>query len=54
MKADRIRVQEAERRNEAWRALTPEEQLASLDARLGAGVGARKQRERIAKTIKKG
>ena len=34
-------------RNEAWAKLTPEQQLASLDERLGKGVGAKKQRARI-------
>lgn len=40
--------EEAEARNSAWRALSPKEQLASLDRRLGKGVGAVKQRARIA------
>ena len=34
-------------RNEAWAKLTPEQQLASLDERLGKGIGAKKQRARI-------
>ena len=36
-----------EERNEAWAQLTPEQQLASLDERLGKGIGAKKQRARI-------
>ncbi len=31
----------------AWRALSPAEQLRELDARLGPGVGAVKQRKQI-------
>lgn len=40
---------EAEERNAFWRSLSPAMQLASLDARLGRGLGARKQRARILK-----
>ena len=36
-----------EERNERWVQLTPEQQLASLDERLGKGIGAKKQRARI-------
>jgi len=35
-------------RDAKWRALSPKEQLAELDKRLGVGVGAVKQRKRIA------
>ena len=38
---------EAIERNEAWTQLTPEQQIADLDRRLGKGVGAKKQRARI-------
>ena len=38
---------EAIERNEAWAKLTYEQQLASLDERLGKGIGAKKQRARI-------
>lgn len=44
---------EALARNEKWNSLTPEEQLAELDMRLGKGVGALKQRARIEKLLKK-
>ncbi len=42
---------DAEARNEAWRAMSPEHQLADLDAR---GMTATKQRARIAKAQSKG
>ena len=38
---------EAIERNEAWAQLTPEQQIADLDKRLGKGIGAKKQRARI-------
>ena len=38
---------EAIERNEAWAQLTPEQQIADLDRRLGKGIGAKKQRARI-------
>lgn len=36
-----------EARNAAWRALTTPEKIASLDARLGVGVGAKRQRSKL-------
>ena len=39
-------------RNDAWKTMSPEAKLASLDARLGAGKGATKQRERILSQMK--
>lgn len=44
--------EEAEVRNEAWRQLSPQEQLAELDKRFGKGKGATKQRKRLAKNGK--
>ena len=38
---------EAIARNEYWAQLTPEQQLADLDRRLGKDIGAKKQRARI-------
>jgi hypothetical protein len=35
-------------RSESWNQLTPKEQIKVLDARLGKGIGAKKQRERLA------
>ncbi len=34
-------------RNEVWAKLSPTDQLASLDSRLGKGVGAKKQRAKL-------
>ena len=42
---------EAIERNEAWAQLTPEQQIADLDRRLGNGIGAKKQRARIQNKI---
>lgn len=39
---------EGEARNTAWRGLTAAQQLASLDGRLGVGVGAARQRRKLA------
>ena len=36
---------------ERWRSLTPKQQLAELDRRLGQNLGAKKQRARINKAI---
>lgn len=44
---------ERESRFKKWQSLTPSQQLADLDRRLGKGVGAGKQRARIAEAIKK-
>ena len=38
---------EAIERNNFWASLTPQQQLESLDTRLGKGIGAKKQRARI-------
>ena len=41
------RRERAEKRNEDWCKLSPQKQLADLDARLGKGVGAAKQRAKL-------
>ena len=46
-----FRRKASEERVEAWRALSPQEQLAVIDKRLGEGVGAKKERAAIAKRI---
>jgi hypothetical protein len=40
---------EAAERNEEWAGLPAAKQLAELDRRLGKGVGARRQRARLAR-----
>ena len=47
MNTKQIKETEAIVRNEAWAKLTPEQQLADLDRRLGKNIGAKKQRARI-------
>ena len=49
-----LRNQRAIERNEHWQALTPQQQLDELDLRLGVNKGAKKQRAKIAKQLKKG
>ena len=41
------RRKEAEIRNESWKLLSLQQQLESIDLRLGKGIGAKKQRVRI-------
>jgi len=45
---DKILKNAIEERLAHWRALSPSEQIESLDRRLGKGVGAVKQRAKIA------
>lgn len=49
LRADRReeRRREAQERNEAWRKLSAAEKLRALDRRLGAGVGAKRQRKAL-------
>ena len=44
---------ERDERNAEWRALTPQQQVQELDRRLGVGLGAAKQRKRIAERLAK-
>lgn len=48
-----IKRKEGAERQEAWSKLTPQQQLDELDRRLGKGVGATKQRARLALVIEK-
>jgi hypothetical protein len=45
--------QEIEGKLTAWRKLSPADQLADLDRRLGKGIGATKQRARIQAKLNK-
>ena len=47
MQNKEIRHKEAIERNSYWVSLTPQQQLESLDVRLGKGIGAKKQRAKI-------
>jgi hypothetical protein len=51
MKDKATKKLEAEVRNEDWASLGPKKQLESLDRRLGKGVGAKKQRARLAEKL---
>lgn len=42
------KVQQGIERNEAWRKLTPAQKIADLDRRLGPGLGATRQRKKLA------
>jgi hypothetical protein len=46
-----MRREDAEERNACREKRSPEDQIALLDKRLGKGKGARKERERLTKTI---
>lgn len=48
-----VRHIEAEERREEWEKLSPEQQVASLDARFGVLMGCKKQRARLTKAIEK-
>jgi len=51
MKTNQTKRDEATERQQVWAALSPKQQLADLDRRLGEGVGAVKQRARLAEKI---
>lgn len=53
MKQREEKKAEGEVRNAEWRKLTPAQQLADLDARLGVGVGATRQRAKLLKLTEK-
>jgi hypothetical protein len=46
-----VRRQEAEERNREWEGLTPKEKVEKLDQRLGKGMGAKRQREKLARAL---
>lgn len=51
MKPVNQRKLEGDARNAAWRALSATEQLKDLDRRLGTGVGAKRQRTKLASAL---
>lgn len=53
MKSSKEKKAEAVERQEFWDNLSLKEKIASLDCRLGVGIGATKQRARIAEQIEK-
>lgn len=53
MKRKIVNAEKIAARLKAWQEMTPAQQLADLDFRLGKGVGAVKQRARIAAKEKK-
>lgn len=48
------RAVDAEERTLAWRAMSPKDQLASLDQCLGKDQGAKKQRARLQRLMERG
>lgn len=52
MKPRHIKQREGEIRNDYWRSLTPKEQLADLDRRLGKDQGAARQRQKLTAAVK--
>lgn len=48
----KVKKEEADERQAGWAALSAAEQLAELDRRLGKGVGAKKQRAKIAAKLR--
>lgn len=54
MKHPEVKRKEEEERLAYWRSLTPQQQLAQLDRRLGQGVGARRQRGKLVSQLGEG
>lgn len=48
MKPKELKRVEGAERNAYWQSLSPVEQLRSLDTRLGKGIGAKRQRAKLA------
>ena len=45
------RIKEGKERDAHWAALTPAQKLQELDLRLGQGIGAMRQRKKLAKAL---
>lgn len=52
MKLKQIKRNEAEARNTAYNVLSPAARLIRLDTKLGVGVGAERERARLARLLK--
>jgi len=46
-----MKREEAKERQNAWAVQTPQQQIKELDRRLGKGLGAKKQRAKIARQM---
>lgn len=53
MKSKEMKIEEAEERQLYYDALSPKQKLSKLDKRLGKNIGAKKEREKIKKQIKR-
>lgn len=53
MKSKEDKKEEAEERQKYWASLSTKEKIESLDRRFGPNVGAKKQREKLEKMLKK-
>lgn len=47
------RIKEGKERDARWATLTPIQKLQELDLRLGRGIGAMRQRKKLAKALEK-
>jgi hypothetical protein len=54
MKSHEQKRTEGIERNASWGKLSPQDQLADLDRRLGEGVGAQRQRAKLVERIRVG
>lgn len=50
-KTQAVKQKEADERKEAYDKLSVKEKIARLDQKFGVGIGAKKQRERLAKLL---
>lgn len=53
MKSKEQKRKECEARVEKWRLLSPQEKLNVIDQRLGVGIGAKKERAKLAELLPK-
>jgi len=53
MKSKETKRKESADRVEKWQSLTPQQQLNLIDERLGKGIGAKRQRAKLAELLPK-